>query len=443
VARQRIDLGPGYRNVYAATALSNIGDGMGSIAYPWLASAITRNPILIGMVAFAQRLPWLLFTLPAGVITDRSDRKRLMVSMDVLRGALTLGVAVAVLGAQGSLPDADALDTVVGTKTVLYLVLLVATLLLGSAEVLRDNANQTFLPSIVASEHLERANGRIWSIEGVANTFIGPPLGTLLLAASFALPFFLDAASFVVAAALVMSIGGSFRVQRDDTTPVTSWRAELREGVQWLWGHRLLRTMAIILGVMNLTGMITGAMLVLFAQEVLNTSVIEFTIMGFGVAAGGIVGGYLAPWMSKRFGSGTCLSMTLAVGVIVPLAVSVQSWWPIVAVLFGIEIALGSVWNVITVSLRQSIIPGHLLGRVNSCYRFFAWGMIPIGAAIGGITVAVVDQFASRDTALRATWVVSAAISAVIFIVGRSSLTTEKLEAARAAAASPTTLDVT
>jgi MFS family permease len=437
MARERIDLGSGYRKVYAATALSNIGDGMASIAYPWLASAITRNPILIGMIAFAQRLPWLIFSLPAGVITDRSDRKRLMVSMDVVRGALTIGVAVAVLGQQGTLPDPDDLAGVVGTRTGLYVVLLAATLLLGCAEVLRDNANQTFLPSIVAPEHLERANGRIWSIEGVANTFIGPPLGTLLLTVAFAVPFFVDAASFFVAAALVMSIGGSFRATPIADAAPTSWRVELREGVRWLWNHRLLRNMAIILGVMNLTNMITGAMLVLFAQEVLNTSAIEFTIMGFGFALGGIAGGYVAPWMSKRFGSGTCLSMTLAVGVIVPLAVSVQSWWPIVGVLFAFEIALGSVWNVITVSLRQSIIPSHLLGRVNSCYRFFAWGMMPIGAAIGGITVAVVDGFASRETALRSTWVVAAAISAVVFVVGRASLTTEKLDAARDAAARP------
>lgn len=175
--RERVRLGSNYRKLYAATALSNIGDGMAAIAYPWLATAITRNPILVALVAVAQRLPWLVFTLPAGVITDRVDRKRAMVLMDTLRFVFTLLIAFAVLGEQGTLPAPDAVRTVVGTRVGLYLLLLLATVLLGSAEVLRDNCGQTFLPSIVAPEHLERANGRMWSIESVANRFIGPPIG--------------------------------------------------------------------------------------------------------------------------------------------------------------------------------------------------------------------------------------------------------------------------
>jgi hypothetical protein len=103
-----------------------------------------------------------------------------------------------------------------------------------------------------------------------------------------------------------------------------------------------------------------------------------------------------------------------------------------VLVLFAVMTLLGIVWNVITVSLRQSIIPSHLLGRVNSVYRFFAWGMIPIGAAIGGLTVVVVDGFASRDWALRATFLVCAAIHVWLYVWGRAALTTERIEAARA-----------
>ena len=196
---QKARLGANYRKLYTATALSNIGDGMSAIAYPWLASAITRNPLLIALVAGVQRLPWLFFTLPAGVITDRVDRKRAMVTMDTLRGLLTVGVAVAVLAEQGSLPSPKELDQVVGTRAGLYVVLLLATLLLGCAEVLRDNSNQTFLPSIVAPEHLEKANGRIWGIEAAANTFIGPPIGSLLLVIAFSAPFFVDAGSFFAA----------------------------------------------------------------------------------------------------------------------------------------------------------------------------------------------------------------------------------------------------
>ena len=149
------------------------------IAYPWLASAITRNPLLISLVVVVQRLPWLLFSLPAGVITDRHDRKRLMVTSNTIRAVVTVGIATIVMARDDALPAPDVVSdaaTVITTDTTLYLLILVATLLLGIAEVLYDNSAQTFLPSIVHVDNLEKANGRMWSAELVANTFAGPPL---------------------------------------------------------------------------------------------------------------------------------------------------------------------------------------------------------------------------------------------------------------------------
>jgi hypothetical protein len=109
-------------------------------------------------------------------------------------------------------------------------------------------------------------------------------------------------------------------------------------------------------------------------------------------------------------------------------------YWPVVMLMFGLEVLLGTLWNVITVSLRQTIIPSHLLGRVNSVYRFFAWGMMPVGAAIGGATVAIVSTFTNREWALRATWFVNAGIHVGLYVFGRARLTTDKIEAARTAA---------
>ncbi len=426
-------LGASYHKLFISTAISNVGDGMSLIAYPWLASALTRNPLLIAGVALVQRLPWMIFTLPAGVITDRVDRKKAMVIADFVRFGLTLVVAIAVLGRQSSLPGADELSQVTGTSTGLYIVLLVATLLLGTAEVLRDNCGQTFMPSIVEVDQLEKANGRMWSVEGVANTFVGPPLGSLLLLVAFSLPFFVDAASFFAAAALVAAIPGTFRAERPDDHVQAPWRSELAEGFRWLWSNELLRSMAIILGLMNMASALSGSVLVLFAQEILNVGPFVFTIMGFGFAAGGAIGGNLAPWLSKRLGSGTCLAMTLASSAMVSFIVGLSSWWPLVTVVFGIGATVGSTWNVITVSLRQAIIPPHLLGRVNSVYRFFGWGMMPIGSALGGITVTVVSHLANRHLALRSAFFFDAAIYACLFVIGRSKLTTAKLEAARSA----------
>ena len=431
---RRQPLGASYYKLFTGTVVSNLGDGMATVAYPWLASAITRNPILVALVAVAQRLPWLLFTLPAGVITDRVDRRRAMMSMDVLRGGLTLVVAFAVLGSQDTLPGPDQLEAVTGTETGLFLLVLAATLLLGMAEVLRDNSNQTILPDIVEPHQLERANGRIWSIEAVTNTFAGPPLGSILLLVAFSLPFFVDAGTFFIAAAMVFLIPGKFRASREERAPQQSFRQDLGEGVRWLMGHSLLRPMAIILGLMNGAAMISGATIVLFAQDVLDIGPLLFTVLFFGGAIGGLFGGNLAPAISQRVGSGTSLAIALGGMAVGPLLIGLIPWWPLVIVIFGIEALLGMLWNVITVSLRQTIIPRPLLGRVNSVYRFFAWGMLPIGAAFGGTLVWLLERRFDRDLALRSTWFAQAIVYLGLFAFGRAKLTTDKIEAARAAA---------
>ena len=424
--------GLSYHKLFWASVVSNLGDGVSIVAYPWLASGVTRNPVLVALVLVAQRLPWLVFTLPAGVITDRVDRRKAMIAMDALRAVLTLFVAFAVLGQQHSLPGPKELESVTGTRTGLYLMVLLATLLLGMAEVLRDNSAQTIMPSIVEPAQLEKANGRLWSIEGIMNTFVGPPLGSLLLLGAFALPFFVDAGSFLVAAGLVALIPGTFRAHRDPDQPAQSFKSELSEGVRWLMRHPLLRPMAIILGLMNAASMAALATFVLFSQEVLGIGPFLFSIITTGAAIGAFVGGNIASSVSKRFGSGACLAAVLLTSAASAAVIGLVASWPVVMIMFTIEAGVGILWNVITVSLRQTIIPPHLLGRVNSVYRFFAWGMMPIGAAIGGVTVAVVSTFASREWALRSTWLVSAALHVGLFVFGRSKLTTAKIEAARA-----------
>lgn len=436
--------GPSYFKLFGASTISNLGDGIGVLAYPWLASALTRNPLLIALVAVVQRLPWLLFSLPAGVITDRVSRRTLMIRANAARFVVTLGVAFLVLAKQGGLPGPEQLSSGAAEAVddvSLYLLILLATLLLGVAEVFYDNAAQTFMPSVVHKEDLERANGRLWSSEQVANEFLGPPIGGFLLAIAFALPFFVDAATFAVSAALITLIPATLNRptaesdRASDNTAPTTWRMELREGFSWLWKHELLRPMAIILGVLNAIGSMSFAILVLFGQEVLDTSPTEFALLTTGGAVGGIIGGWTASAISKRIGPGRSLALTLVGSGVATTIVGFQSWWPIVWFLFGFQMTLGVLWNVITVSLRQSIIPDRLLGRVNSVYRFFAWGMIPIGSALGGVIVAIADVNGSREFALRLPWFVAGGCYLVLFVFAAPKLTTAKIEAARAAAA--------
>ncbi|MEM9464239.1 MAG: MFS transporter [Actinomycetota bacterium] len=430
-------LGPNYRKLFSASTISNLGDGIGVIAYPWLATAVTRNAFLIALVTVAQRLPWLVFSLPAGVITDRYDRRTLMFWSSVARTVIALFIAFVVLAADDSLPDVEVLndaEAMIDTNIGLYLTLLLVTLAFGVAEVIYDNAAQTFMPNLVDADQLERANGRLWSTEQVANTFAGPPLGGFLIAVAFALPFFVDAVTFAVSALLIWLIRVPRRTEAPTPAERRPWKTELAEGFRWLWSHDLLRPMAIILGLLNALGMLTGAILVLFAQEVLDTSATVFAVLMTGGAIGGIIGGWSASSISRRIGPGPSLWLTLLGGAVSTTVTGLTSSWPVVWVMFAFYSLIGVLWNVITVSLRQTIIPDHLLGRVNSVYRFFAWGMMPIGSIVGGLLVAIADGPLSRDAALRLPWIVAGVLHVVLFVFAAPRLTTERIEAARAEA---------
>jgi MFS family permease len=429
-------LGSSYWRLWTATAISNLGDGISGVAYPWVASAVTRSPLLIAAAGFASRLPWLIFTLHAGVITDRFDRRKLIVAMDAIRGVLTLIVGAIVLLNKDSLPSLNDLSSITDLETnwPLYITLVITAFLFGLAEVLRDNSAQTLMPSVVESENLEKANGRMWSAEALTNSFIGPPLGSLLIGIAIYLPFFVDAASFFVAVALIASISGSFKPVEEKPREKINFKSEIKEGYRWLWSHDLLRPMAIILGALNLVGTMVAATFILYTQEVLNTSVFVFAVLGTAGAVGGIAGGLIAPKISEKIGSGPSLWLSLAMGPIGAVIVGTTSSWQVVWVVLLIQSFFSILWNTITVSLRQSIIPTHLLGRVNSVYRFFGWGSIPIGMFLGGAIVTIAQYFVSREMALRTPYLVGAVMGVIIFIFAAPRLTTKAIDQARAEA---------
>lgn len=434
-------LGANYWRLWVASVVSNLGDGVSVIAYPWLASTLTRDPIHIAAVTVATRLPWLVFSLPAGVITDRVDRRRLAAWMDVFRFLFTLGVAITVLAGQAELSSPSAIAA--GTASppdgsgFLLVVVYAAALLLGTAEVFRDNAAQTLLPAIVDKQSLEKANGRLWGAETVMNSFVGPPLAGILIAVALSIPFFLDAGSFAVAATLVFLVTGEFRPKRDPdeaVLPASFW-VDLKEGVRWLWSHPLFRPMAISLGILNGTMMMALATFVLFAQEVLALDATRFGLLTTGVAAGGVVGSFVAHRVTRTFGQGPSLFATITFGAVSLVASGLtSSFWVFWGM--GLVSALtGTLWNVITVSLRQSLIPDRILGRVNSVYRFIGWGIMPIGSALGGLLVAVAEPVVGREWALRTPFLIAGAITAALLFYALPRLNSTRIEEAKKEAA--------
>ena len=140
----------------------------------------------------------------------------------------------------------------------------------------------------------------------------------------------------------------------------------------------------------------------------------------------------MGPKISSKVGSGPSLLLALAAAPIGNIIVGLTSSWQVVWIVTAVEIFLAVLWNTITVSLRQSIIPTHLLGRVNSVYRFFAWGSIPIGLLVGGSLVSVATHYISRESALRLPYPISVALGLIVLAFATPRLTTSKIEQSRA-----------
>lgn len=400
-------LGKEYRKLWAASAISNLGDGVRLTALPLLAATLTREPAAIAGIELASTLPWLLFALLAGALVDRIDRRRAMAVANTLRAILVAFLAVMVLTGEASM-----------------VLLYVVAFLLGSAETIFDNAAQAILPSLVPRDQLERANGRLYAAEMVTNQFAGPPVGAFLFVAAAAAPFFLDAASFLIAALLIVGLSGTFRVTHEPGRARTTLRADISEGVRWLWEHRLLRTLALMLGTWNMLELAAVSTLVLFSLETLGIGEIGFGMLSASFVIGSIVGSVVAPGLSRRLGPGTTLVLQVGMAAVASGVIALASNPYLVGAMFAIHGFTAVTWNVITVSLRQSIIPDRLLGRVNSVYRLVGWGSMPVGAALGGL---LADGFG-----LRAPYVVAAVALAAMAVIASRFITNREITEARA-----------
>jgi MFS family permease len=387
---------PSFRFLFSASAISNLGDGIAALALPWLATLITRDPLLISLVAVAGRLPWFLLAIPVGVLTDRADRRRLIVQADLIRVVLTLAIMVLALSAPRTPPEA-ALPQI--------LALSVLAFLLGAAEVLRDNAAQTLLPAIVQPGDLERANGQIWSVEQVMGSFVGPPLAGVLIAFALPAPFALEAVAFAVAAALVWMIALPPRKPTGHAHPIQA----AREGWRWMRGAPTILRLAIMLGLMNALHMMALTILVLFSQDILGLSAAQHGVLLTAGAAGGVFGGLVGPRIVARLGQTGSALAALALMPLQMIAIALTDSVAVVAAALFIGLVSALIWNLTTVSYRQRLIPDAMLGRVNSLYRFFGWGMMPLGAFAGGWVVAVADPVLGHDMALRLPFALAAA----------------------------------
>ncbi|MFI9452220.1 MFS transporter [Amycolatopsis sp. NPDC052450] len=361
-------LGSAYWRLWSASSLSNLADGIVKIALGLVAVQLTRSPALIAGLAFVSSLPWLVFALHAGVLTDRVDRRRAMLTANVLRAGLLAALAVAI-----------AVDF--RSIWLLYVV----ALGLGLAETVHDTAAQAILPQIVGRDRLTRANSRLYAAELTANEFAGPPLGGFLVAAGALAAFATPSAIWIVAVFALFFVPGSFRAERTRDTTV---REDLAEGLRFLWENRILRILAIMVGGFNFA---TSAMITLFVLYAVGpTSAMGLTEQAYGfllatIAVGSLAGSFVAERIELTLGRSRTLAFSLLTGAALVGIPAVTTNPYVIGAVFFLGGTGVVVWNVVVVSLRQRLIPDHLLGRGTSGHRLVAWGTKPLGAAAAGL----------------------------------------------------------
>lgn len=361
-------LGPEYKKLWTASTISNLGDGVTLVAAPLLAASLTRDPLLVAGAVFVKQLAWLMFSLHAGALIDRLDRRLLMGYVDFFRTAAIGFLGGAVLFDFASIP-------------LLYAVFF----LIGAAEPLFDNASVAVLPEVVNRENLQKANGRLFAAQIVMGEFVGPPFGGFLFATAVALPFLLDAGTFAAAAALVLALRGRFRVERPQGAATTTLLQEIGEGLRWLAGHRILLSLSLVLGAAGFAVEGVFAILVLYAQEILGLEEVGFGVLMTAFAAGGVAGSLLAERVSGLLGTGRTISVIflLEAAAFATLALTTNPF--LAGAMIALDALAGTVWNVVTISLRQELIPERLLGRVFSAFRMVGFGGMALGALVSGL----------------------------------------------------------
>ena len=359
-------LGRDFWWLWTASATSNLGDGIRLTALPLLAAAITTNPTAVAGVMAATYLPWLLFGAVGGAIADRSDRRRLIIAVQVSRAACAGVFAVSVA---------------VGGSSLLGLYAVAVCISLG--EVVVDGALQAVIPLVTPRDRLDAANGRMGAAQLLADEVLGGPVGALLFAFAAALPFAVDAVTFGLGALAFTQVRAPQVAGRPSSS--SSLLHDVSEGVRWLSRHRLLRAFAVSMAVTNLGYAAGSSMLVLLVTDTFGASGIAFGWLISAAAAGGFVGTLLAERVARRTGRGRAMGITLTTGAALFAAVAAApTIWVAAAAWTLITLSTG-MFNVLGRSLRQTIVPDRMMGRVMGAFRVLAYGTVPLGAIGGGI----------------------------------------------------------
>ena len=358
-------LGRGFRWLLASSWASNLGDGIALAAGPLLVASLTDAPFVVALAALVQWLPPLLFGLSAGVVSDRLDRRLVVIAVDVVRALALVLLAVALVTGHAPVP-----------------LVLAVLFVVAAAEVFADVTSGTLLPMLVDRDDLAVANARVQTGFITVNQLAGPPLGAVLFAAGSFLPFATQAA--------LVALGGVFvsRLRLPPHVPAgtgTRVRHEVSEGLRWTWHHAAVRTLVLTIFVFNTTFGAAWSVLVLYATGHLGLGAIGFGLVTTVGAVGGLLGTACYGWIVRRVSLGNLLRAGLVVETLTHLALAAtRSAWVALPVflVFG---AHAFIWGTTSITVRQRAVPQRLQGRVGSVNVVASNGGLVIGAGVGGV----------------------------------------------------------
>ncbi|MFB9412310.1 MFS transporter [Dactylosporangium matsuzakiense] len=369
-------LGSPFRWLLASSWTSNLGDGIAVAAAPLLVASLTDNAFLVSLAALLRWAPPLVFGLYAGVLSDRLDRRRIVMAADGLRAIVLAGVV--------ALMVADRLPVVLA---------LVAIGLLSIGEVFADNAAATLVPTLVHRDDLVLANARIGFGFIALNQLAGPAIGAVLFAAGSLWPF---AAECALVAAGVHLMARVVMPSSGDTTgerPAGGWRA-VAEGVRWTVHHPAVRTLALTILVFNFTFGAAWSVLVLYAQERLGLGPSGFGLLTTLSAAGGLLGTGMYGWLTRRVSLGNIMRAGLIIETLTHLALALTTSAWVASAVFVVFGAHAFIWGTTSTTVRQRAVPAHLQGRVGSVNTISVFGGLVVGSLIGGTLAARVGTTA-------------------------------------------------
>lgn len=361
-------------------AFTNLADAITKVALPLLAHHLTRSPGLIATVGVLLMLPWLVAALHIGVLVDRFNRRVLMVVAEAVR---LISVAV--------------LFTAFAAGLVSLALIYLVALVLGVAEVVALTSNAAIVPAAVPKARWLPANTRIAAMEQLWNAFLGAPVGGLLVAVGFLAAFGVAGGIYAAGMVMLSLLAGSFSPQRaaEQTAVRSSVHADIREGLRFLLHHRLLRTMAALVGVLAGTWSAWLALLPAYAPAPgpLGLSPAEYGLLLTCIGAGGVIGSVAVRRVNRLLGRRWSMFADIvgsfalvAVPAVLPAGSASAPAVGAAALVAGVG---GTMWTVNSRVIIQSVVPDEMLGRFNAAWRMIGWGTAPVAAAIGGVLAQV------------------------------------------------------